>query len=230
MPVISKIVNRLYAPYLSHWRSKRHTDDVLATIDHNAFRKALLPFKLEVSNKHYQKYLNTPYWMRMNVIRAFQLGLPNKTGEPLHILDIGSGFGYFPYVARFFNHRVIGFDLPGETLFDKAVEFLELDIRHFRIDPKKKLEKFSDEKFDLVTAFQVCFNGHRSEDRWGVEEWKFFLDDLFTNHLKDNGKLYMDLNYDPQIGAWLPEDVMSFIKSNYNCKMNGFSRITISNK
>ena len=50
-----------------------------------------------------------------------------------------------------------------------------------------------EKKFDLITAFQVCFNLHNSSERWEKEEWQFFLSDLKT-YLKPDGQIYLHFN------------------------------------
>jgi len=216
-------INALYYPWLTYWCSDRPTQDVLATIDRDEFKK-LLKYKFKVHDLHYQKYFNIDYWMRLNVVRAMALDLHRR--KNLSILDIGSGFGYFPYAARFYHHQVVGADLPGDELFEKVCDFLELDIRALEIKPLTPLPDFGT-KFDLVTAFQVCFHGHRSENLWGVKEWKFFLDDLFSNHVNDGGRMYMDLNYEPALGQWLPDDVIALFKNEYGARFRGYSRVTL---
>jgi cyclopropane fatty-acyl-phospholipid synthase-like methyltransferase len=58
-----------------------------------------------------------------------------------------------------------------------------------------KYEKLQlpEKKFDLITAFQICFNLHNSSERWGKEEWQFFLSDLKT-YLKPDGQIYLQFN------------------------------------
>jgi hypothetical protein len=42
----------------------------------------------------------------------------------------------------------------------------------FRIEPYKNLPLLS-RRFDVITAHQICFNGHKTENLWGVDEWHF---------------------------------------------------------
>lgn len=205
-------------------KARQPTEHLVHSIDMDEFKK-LLKFKDETGHPQYKKYFNAAYWLRQNVQRALYLGLNRK--QPMDILDIGSGFGYFSYVAKFYGHRVIGVDLPGDTLFNKAAEFLGIERRDCTIQPKKALESFGTE-FDLITAFQVCFNGHIEGEIWGVEEWDFFLNDIFENHMKTNGRIYFEMNWSPHIQDWIPEDVRRLFKDKYRAKFDGPSHILLS--
>jgi SAM-dependent methyltransferase len=205
------------------WKAALPAEHLLASIDEASFR-GLLKYRDETGHPQYRKYFNAPYWLRQNVARALGLGLHRTL--PIRILDIGSGFGYFPYAAHFYGHDVVGLDVPGDVLFDKASEFLGITRKHHTIEFKKKLPLF-DKKFDLVTAFQVCFNGHIDGPLWGVEAWEFFLNDVFENHLNDGGRIYLELNWSPHIQGWLPEAVRDLFVETYKARFDGLSRVTL---
>ena len=209
--------------FFYHLKAKQPTEHLLHSIDQEAF-KALLKFKDDTGHPQYKKYFNVQYWLRLNVKRALYLGLNRK--QPLSILDIGAGFGYFPYVAKFYGHDVIGIDLPDDVLFEKASEFLNVKRQEYRIERETAVPSFG-QKFDLVTAFQVCFNGHIEGDIWQKDEWDFFLKDLFENHINDGGSLYMEMNWSPHIGGWLPEGVVSLFKDKYRASFDGPSRVIL---
>jgi len=206
-----------------HMKARQPTEHLLHSLDMTEFKK-LLKFKDDTGHPQYKKYFNAAYWLRQNVQRALYLGLNRK--QPIDILDIGSGFGYFPYVAKFYGHRVIGIDLPGDTLFNKAAEFLGIERRDYKIEPKTAIKSFGT-KFDLITAFQVCFNGHIEGEIWGEDQWDFFLNDLFENHMKPDGVLYLGMNWSPHIHGWIPEEVQTLLKEKYHAKFDGPSRITL---
>jgi hypothetical protein len=56
---------------------------------------------------------------------------------------------------------------------------------------------FEDRRYDLITAFWICFNRHRQPDEWGVEEWRYFVGDA-TRKLRPGGRLWLDLNENPE--------------------------------
>jgi len=61
-----------------------------------------------------------------------------------------------------------------------------------RIEAFRPLPDFG-QKFDLVTAFMICFNNHKMPDLWNVPEWEFFLNDL-AKHLTPRGRVWLELN------------------------------------
>jgi len=209
--------------FFYHLRAKQPTEHLLASIDEGAFR-ALLKYKDDTGHPQYKKYFNAAYWLRLNIQRALYLKL--NQAETKSILDIGAGFGYFPYVAKFYGHDVLGIDLPGDVLFNKAATFLNIKRQEYTIERNVAMPSF-EQKFDLVTAFQVCFNGHIEGEIWGVKEWDFFLKDLFANHMNDGGKVYFEMNYSPHIDGWLPREVADMFRDQYRAQFDGPSRITL---
>jgi SAM-dependent methyltransferase len=199
------------------------TAHVLASIDPDGL-KALLQYKNQTGHPQYKKYFNAPYWVQLNVIRALYLGLNKR--QPISILDIGSGFGYFPYAAHFYGHDVLGMDVPGDTLFTRASAYLDVTRIEHEIAPKKKLPDMK-RKFDLVTAFQICFNGHIEGQLWGREAWDFFLSDLYKNHMNEGGRVYLELNWSPVIKGWLPEAVVELFRDKYGARFDGPSRVML---
>ena len=77
-------------------------------------------------------------------------------------------------------------------------------------------------KFEFVTSFQVCFNGHIENELWGKKEWDFFLEDLFQNHMNKDGRVYLEMNWSPAVQGWLPAEVTQLFKEKYNERMCGF--------
>ena len=80
-----------------------------------------------------------------------------------------------------------------------------LDVRRVvqRIDAFRPLPNFG-QKFDLITAFMICFNNHKMPGLWGVPEWEFFLDDL-AKHLKPRGRVWLELNQEYDETFYTPE-------------------------
>jgi hypothetical protein len=74
----------------------------------------------------------------------------------------------------------------------------------FKVEPYKSLPDLG-RRFDVITAHQICFNGHKTEKLWGVEEWDFFLDDLEENHLNPGGTIALEFNEEPLIGFYTKE-------------------------
>lgn len=216
---IMKLTAHRLAPhqlYLSRV-TKNHAEDVIATIELDEFmslRRAARDRSLALNAL---KYFNIDSYMPVHVKRALLLEVHgNRTRN---ILDIGTGFGYFPYVCRFFNDGVIAaIDVPGHQLFDDITEFLGINKVHHRLMPFEKLPEFPD-KFDLVTASQVAFNRYTPEKPWGSAEWSFLLEDLRDNVLGGNGEVYFELNYDHHLGNWYSKEVIQQLKA-HNAKIS----------
>ncbi len=149
------------------------------------------------------KYADRRYWLLLNAYRALKLGL--QSGPKLRIMDLGCGPGYFLAVARTLGHEAYGVDAPVsfQTPVEKRVysELLEAlhcsrNVSPLLIEPFAKLP-FGDERYDLITAFWICFNRHRQPDSWGVDEWRFFVQDAM-GYLREGGRLLLDLNEDAE--------------------------------
>jgi SAM-dependent methyltransferase len=139
----------------------------------------------------YPKYLDVDRFLKMNIRRAQDLRL--NLGAPLRVLDLGSGGGYFLTVCRFLGHGGIGIDLDEPAMYGEMFEAFGLKRVIWRIEAFQPLPSLG-ERFDLITAFSIAFNGHKREGRWGMPEWEFLLNDLRRNLLKPGGRIYLDLN------------------------------------
>ena len=80
----------------------------------------------------------------------------------------------------------------------------------WRIDPFVPLPDLG-ARFDCVTSFMVCFNRHIQPDIWKAEEWRFFLDDLWTR-LKPGAIVWFELNPTPDGTHYTPE-LQAFFES-----------------
>ena len=96
----------------------------------------------------------------------------------------------------------MGVDVPDHTLFDDVTQFLGIKKVYHRLEPFKPIVEL-DGSFDLVTAFQVSFNGYDRDRSWEEPEWTFFLEDIFKNVLNKDGEIVLEMNYDPVHGCWL---------------------------
>ena len=72
-----------------------------------------------------------------------------------------------------------------------------------RIEPFRPLPDLG-QKFDLITAFMICFNDHKMPGLWKVPEWQFFLDDL-SKHLTARGRVWRELNQEYDGTFYTPE-------------------------
>lgn len=136
------------------------------------------------------KYFDLPRWMRVNLKRVRDLGL--DWGFRKRIFDLGCGAGYFLFIAQRLGHEVLGLDINEVRMFGEMMLMLGIGRVDWQIKPFERLPKLG-RKFDLITAFMICFNGHKSSTLWGRAEWEFFLDDLET-HLAPHGAICLGFN------------------------------------
>ena len=155
-------------------------------------------------------------WLRRKLYYADRLGL--RTSAPQSILDLGCGAGYFPWICRRLGHRVQGLDLDTQGMFNALVEYLRLPRQTWRIQAHERLPDF-EQRFDLITAFEICFNNHGRPDLWGPEAWEFFLRDLVEHQLSPQGRVYFTLNREPH-GILFPPGVRElFVR--YGAQIDG---------
>ncbi len=81
---------------------------------------------------------------------------------------------------------------PGTRCYSDMIEMFGLNSILHQIKKYEKLS-FSEQKFDIITAFQICFNLHNCSERWEKEEWRFFLRDIKT-YLKPGGQICLEFN------------------------------------
>jgi hypothetical protein len=154
------------------------------------------------------KYSNTEFWVFESLYRAFKLNL--NTTSSLKILDIGSGAGYFIHICNFLGHSASGIDIPSNKLYNNFNKELFNHRFLFKIKSFKSLQLKG--RYDLITAFMVCFNNHKKSNQWGTKEWNFFLNDLKVNHLKAHGIIYIEFNSE-SISELIPQDLKNnFLK------------------
>ncbi len=177
---------------------------ITQTVRTDQFQEIRERFAVPDPGDAWPKYLDIERWMATNLQRVRDLGL--DLGGHKRVLDLGCGTGYFLYICRYFGHEILGLDLdmPG---FSDMLALLGIPRVVWRIEPFVPLPDLG-QKFDVITAHMICFNGHKSDKLWGSAEWQFFLDDL-KRHLKPRGTVLFDLNreldgtnYTPELKAY----------------------------
>jgi len=164
---------------------------VISEIDRDAIRALATRFPAPAGDIGPNKYLDLNIWLRDSVIRALRLGLDEA--PPLRILDMGSGTGYFLLVARALGHDVRGIDLGDVPVFNEMIRLFGLARQTHRVTSEAPLPH-GDERFDLITAFMVTFNGVEFDWEWGAEEWAVFLRNCLPR-LAARGRLFLTFNY-----------------------------------
>jgi SAM-dependent methyltransferase len=174
---------------------------VIETIDPVAFEQIRQRYAASDPTEDWRKYLDLNRWITINIrrIRDIELDLARRK----RILDLGCGAGYFLYIAQLLGHRGFGLDLDRIAMFAEITSLLGVRRVIQRIQPFRPLPDMG-EKFDLITAFMICFNGHRRPNLWGVAEWDFFLDDI-AKHLAPRGRVWLELNRESDGTLYTPE-------------------------
>jgi SAM-dependent methyltransferase len=163
---------------------------LMNSIDKEAFKSIQRKNPRDFSTSGWPKYLDLPKWMDKNVRRIRALGL--DAGSRKSILDLGCGAGYFLFIAKYLGHDVLGLDIDEVPMFREMAGLFGIKRVIWRVRPFVGLPQLH-KQFDLITAFMICFNGHKTPGLWGVEEWKFFLEDL-SKHLKPRGRVCLSFN------------------------------------
>jgi SAM-dependent methyltransferase len=203
----------LFASAWEHLTRASHPIDkrgILASLDHSKFEKLREQFPYRPGSARINRFEDVVYWTDINIERAQDLWLDRA--PPLRILDLGSGAGYFLYVCKYFGHDVLGFDTGSEPLFRATTELLQVRRVIGRIERQTLLPDF-EEKFDLVTAHRICFHRIgklRDGIEWSTADWEFFVTDVRSNVLAENGRLLLDFNPRPDGSSFFTPELREF--------------------
>lgn len=174
---------------------------VIETIDLVEFEQIRQRYAVANPGADWPKYLDLDRWIEINIRRIREIEL--DLSRPKHILDVGCGVGYFLYIAQLLGHRGIGLDMDRLAMFREITQLLGVRRVVQRIEAFRPLPDFG-QKFDLITAFMICFNNHKMPDLWKVPEWDFFLDDL-AKYLRPRGRVWLELNQEYDGTFYTPE-------------------------
>ena len=174
---------------------------VIETIDLAEFEQIRQRYAVANPGADWPKYLDLDRWIEINIRRIREIEL--DLSRPKHILDVGCGVGYFLYIAQLLGHSGIGLDMDRVAMFREITQLLGVRRVVQRIDAFRPLPDFG-QKFDLITAFMICFNNHKMPDLWKVPEWDFFLDDL-AKYLRPRGRVWLELNQEYDGTFYTPE-------------------------
>jgi SAM-dependent methyltransferase len=174
---------------------------VIETIDPARFEQIRRRYAVADPGADWPKYLDLDRWIDVNIRRIRQLEL--DLSRPKRILDLGCGAGYFLYIAQLLGHSGIGLDIDRLPMFREVTRLLSVRRVVQRIERFRPLPNLG-QKFDVITAFMICFNNHKMPELWDVPEWKFFLDDL-KKHLRPRGRIWLELNQEYDGTFYTPE-------------------------
>lgn len=180
--------------YLRAWYVASKIDQ---TIDERRFRQVVARHSSEGYDSF--KYFDKRLWLRSKVMRVIELGLDQRRKSS--VLDLGCGPGYFLYACKYFGHDVQGIDVPDHAFYADMMALFELPRKGLRIERHTPLPPLG-RRFDVISAHQICFNGHKTDNLWGPREWDFFISDLRANHLTRTGIVALEFNEEPLIGFY----------------------------
>jgi SAM-dependent methyltransferase len=141
----------------------------------------------------YSKYLDVRYWIHAKLRRVRALGLHRP--PPRRVLDLGTGTGYFPFLVKKLGNEAVGVDMGDVEFYDEMIALLGVERHLWTIRPFQSLPEWG--RFDLVTAFQICFNRTPDGTAWGVQEWDFFRRDVADHLLAPGGRMVLEFNGPP---------------------------------
>ena len=186
---------------------------ILDDIDWLQFKDLRHKYPCRPGSPQINRFEDVLYWVDINVERAQDLWLDRTS--PLRILDLGSGAGYFLYVCKHFGHDVLGFDTDNEAFFRATTELLDVRRVIGEIERQTPLPDLH-QPFDLVTAHRICFHRIgkvRDGMEWSIDDWKFFITDVRTRFLTDNGRLLLDFNPRPDGSSFFTPELRRFFLS-----------------
>jgi SAM-dependent methyltransferase len=182
-------------------RFRLETKRVIETIDPQGFEQIRQRYAVEGPTADWPKFLDLERWIDINIRRIREIEIDLM--RPKRILDLGCGTGYFLYIAQLLGHQGLGLDLDELPMFGDLTRLLGVRRVIWQINAFDPLPDAVG-KFDLITAFLICFNRHKQTNVWGVPEWEFFLDDL-AKHLTPRGRVWLELNQECDGTFYTPE-------------------------
>jgi SAM-dependent methyltransferase len=186
---------------------------ILETLERAQFEKLREQYPYRTGSPRINRFEDVVYWIEINIERAQDLWLDRA--PPMRIVDLGCGAGYFLYVCKYFGHEVLGFDTDNEALFRATTALLDVARVIGRIERQTPLPDLG-AKFDLVAAHRICFHriGRvRDGVEWSPADWEFFINDIRTRFLNENGRLILDFNPRPDGSSFFTPRLREFFLS-----------------
>jgi SAM-dependent methyltransferase len=175
---------------LAERKRKLHVEELLKQLDEKELEGIRFRYS-GGSDSIWSKYLDARKWLARNIVYAKRFGW--ILDPPRNTLDLGCGAGYFLFIMRQLGSKVVGLDLE-DPIFNDILRVLQIERVPFRIARQEKLPDLGPEKFDLITAWMICFNNYEQEDAiWGPQDWDYLLNDL-TERLAPDGRILFYFN------------------------------------
>jgi len=166
------------------------------------------------------KYSKIDQYIPFNLRRVYALGLHKS--PPLRVLDLGAGVGFFLYLSKLHGHTAIGIDSQDDDFYTQMYRAFNVQCSQCTIMPNTLLPDFG-QKFDLVTAFAICFHAIDGYN-WTADDWRFFVQDIIDHHCVSGGRIHLHFHDDPRGSR---EDARRKIRQNFPLAVNEFQAIVI---
>ena len=172
-------------------KQKLQIDDLLAQVNMQELDRIRQTY-VSGEQSIWTKYLDARKWLTRNAQYVRKLGL--VLNPPRDVLDLGCGAGFFLFGVKRLGSRVLGVDLDHDPIFNDMNRLFAIERIGFGITRGVRLPELGGCKFDLITAWMICFNNYEHEETiWGPEDWDFLLDDL-SERLTPSGRIIFSLN------------------------------------
>jgi SAM-dependent methyltransferase len=182
-------------------KRKMRVEDLLAQLDQKELEGIRLRYE-DGTDSIWSKYLDARKWLGRNIDYAKRFGW--ILNPPRDTLDLGCGAGYFLFVMRQLGSNVLGLDLE-DPIFNDILRVLQIERVPFRITRQEKLPDFGARKFDVITAWMICFNNYDRDDTiWGPRDWDYLLNDL-AEKLTPDGRIVFYFNSQQRRKIHTPE-------------------------
>ncbi len=147
-----------------------------------------------------------------------------QKGPNLKILDVGGRGGLFAYYCKSYGHDAYISDLEpilSQSPNKELLGLLQVNNFSLQVEAMKPLDT-KGHAFDLITGFRTRFHstlpfetGKEAEEHWGHDEWDFFLHDLASNILTEQGKIFLMLNrlQEREKGEFVPEKLKELFQA-----------------
>lgn len=222
--MIRTIIN-LFRGRLSTDANERRLQNILQRVPRDRIAELIERYAADPSDlrthTNFVKYADLEKYVRENLRRVLMLELEKRSA--MRILDLGSGFGWFLFIARYFGHTGIGIDVHDEgvphcRMFEESFGILGLERSIHRITPTSPLPTLEG-KFDLVTGFQTQFNKLTDatdqdlfvppDARWGPTEWEA-LRLAIQNVANRDCEMFLRLNKPDSWSTWYTDEVLEY--------------------
>lgn len=176
----------------------RHLLDSIDFQEYESIKSEFLTPQKSLAYSNMLKYLDHTYWFESKLDIILKLSLNDST--TLDILDIGTGVGHFPFLARYFGHNVWGANLPrrllrpkdGEMhLYHVMCDFFDLSCFEVVVSPNEEISGVN-RRFDLVTCLMTEFNTVEGKP-WPAGLWEVFINNLKISLLNPGGRIFLQL-------------------------------------